>query len=65
VTETKVDHVTAREAARALGISIDRVYKLIWEARLVGKKSPRGFWMVSRDSIETRAAWKGEVPKWE
>lgn len=54
--------MSMREVARALGITYDQVYRLIWAGRLVGEKVD-GKWVVEQASVEryrdTRDARRG------
>lgn len=44
-----------REVTRALGITYDQVYRLIWAGRLVGEKVD-GKWVVEQASVDEYAA---------
>jgi excisionase family DNA binding protein len=48
-----VNELTAIEAARRLGIDLNRVYLLLRLGRLDGHKQD-GEWRVSRDAVEER-----------
>ena len=45
--------LTLREAIRALGITIDAGYKLIWSGKLDAQKID-GKWLISEESLHQR-----------
>lgn len=47
--------MTPAEAARALGVSLDYLYKLLWAGRLQGRKVGRR-WQVSAAAVAARVA---------
>jgi excisionase family DNA binding protein len=51
--------MSAREAARQLGVGLQQVYRLIWEGRLDGEKTD-GQWRVSAEAVESRQKARGE-----
>jgi len=50
---TPADHLTPREAARRLNISLDYVYKLVWADQLEAKKIGRQ-WRIAVDAVDAR-----------
>jgi len=48
------EELTATEACRRLGISLDWLYRLLYSARLPGRKVA-GVWRVSAAAVEDRA----------
>ena len=48
------DFVTPREASRELGITLDRVYSLIWSGRLAAHKNQQGSWEIPMEAVAER-----------
>jgi len=48
---------TPRQAARDLGITLDRVYVLLWGGRLAASKNDRGEWQIPAEVVERRKAF--------
>ena len=46
--------LTPRQCARELGISLDRVYVLLWAGRLAASKNDRGEWQIPAEVVERR-----------
>ena len=64
----KADTISVAEASRALGVRLDYVYRLLWDATLEGAKS-EGVWRVRRKSVRAylkrrsgRRSMAGETP---
>jgi excisionase family DNA binding protein len=51
--------MSVRQAALALGVSIQHVYHLIWEESLLSQKID-GQWRVSAEAVESRLKARGE-----
>jgi excisionase family DNA binding protein len=54
-TIAMTDNLTAKEAARELGVTLHYVYWLIWEGTLEADKSS-GRWAIPRAAVEARRA---------
>jgi hypothetical protein len=48
---------TPRQCARELGITLDRVYVLLWGGRLAASKNGRGEWQIPAEVVERRKAF--------
>lgn len=46
----RADTISVAEASRVLGVRLDYVYRLLWDATLDGAKS-EGAWRVKRESV--------------
>jgi excisionase family DNA binding protein len=46
----KTDWISVAEASRMLGVRLDYVYRLLWDATLEGAKN-EGVWRVGRKSV--------------
>ena len=55
MSDTKT--VSVREAASMLNVSLEQVYKLVWDSRLDGKKID-GKWRISAAAVQSRLAKK-------
>jgi excisionase family DNA binding protein len=51
--------LTALEATRRLGISLEYLYRLLWTGKLPGKKVGKQ-WRVSPEAVEERLRRRGE-----
>jgi excisionase family DNA binding protein len=49
--------VSVREAASMLNVSLEQVYKLVWNGRLDGQKID-GKWRISAAAVQSRVAKK-------
>lgn len=46
----KTDWISVAQASRLLGVRLDYVYRLLWDATLVGVKGD-GVWRIRRESV--------------
>jgi excisionase family DNA binding protein len=58
-------YLTPRECARELGISLDRIYTLLWSGRLAASKNDRGEWRVPAGVVEQRKEFVAAYRQWE
>jgi excisionase family DNA binding protein len=54
--------VTVRDAASMLGVSLQQVYKLVWDSRLSGKKVD-GKWRITKATVRNRLDKKASATK--
>jgi excisionase family DNA binding protein len=59
MTKATDAQLSTAEAARALGVSVDAVYKLIYAAKLAARKV-NGVWVISATAVEARAERRGK-----
>lgn len=45
--------LSVREAAHALGCTINYIFQLLWSERLVGASKPKNKWRIPVSAIET------------
>jgi excisionase family DNA binding protein len=57
---TDIDTVSMREAASMLDVSLQHVYRLVWEGRLQGQKID-GQWRISARAVQSRLDKKASV----
>jgi excisionase family DNA binding protein len=53
------DELTAQQAARKLGITMDALYRLIYAGRLVARKESK-CWLIPLEAIEARLQRRGQ-----
>jgi excisionase family DNA binding protein len=63
----KADTISVAEASRTLGVRLDYVYRLLWDATLDGTKD-EGVWRVRRKSVQAylkRRSCRRSMPEQE
>lgn len=46
--------LSAREARKRLGVSLDFLYRILWSGQLPGARKVKGRWMIPAKAVEAR-----------